>query len=450
MKYKTLTAPLSVQVEITDLCNQGCQHCYNFWRQNAIKKEKILDEQQITKIISILAQKKVFGVVFTGGEPLLNDVTKSTTLRGIKEASKLNIWPSVNTNLTTITKEDALRLKEAGVVSILTSILSFDPKTHNKIVQTPNSFERVIRGIKIVKSVKIPLSVSMVLLKMNSSHVYKTGELVSNLGVKSFNVTRVVPPFGCSKNFSEFVPSKKEILNSLDMLSKLKEDFGLRVGILEPYPYCLLADSPRYYEFLGRHCTAGILTCAIGADGKIRPCPHINTNYGNILREPFGLIWKRMGTWRTKPPLPKKCLTCEAIELCRGGCRINAFYKQGKFNDLDPLASPTKIPYIRNLIKTQKKKNLFMTVKLSQLMSFPPGINFRKESFGGIVGLGPSKVVFLKKGSFLLLSKLKVLHPIFSLKDIIGLYGISDKKATNLLIVLLTKGIIKKREGGGN
>lgn len=30
--YKTLSAPITTQVEVTETCNLLCSHCYNFWR----------------------------------------------------------------------------------------------------------------------------------------------------------------------------------------------------------------------------------------------------------------------------------------------------------------------------------------------------------------------------------------------------------------------------------
>ena len=40
--YKTLSAPLVVQVEISEKCPNRCLHCYNFWRRND-KKTKLVN-----------------------------------------------------------------------------------------------------------------------------------------------------------------------------------------------------------------------------------------------------------------------------------------------------------------------------------------------------------------------------------------------------------------------
>jgi len=30
--YRTLKAPISAQIEVTEECDNCCLHCYNFWR----------------------------------------------------------------------------------------------------------------------------------------------------------------------------------------------------------------------------------------------------------------------------------------------------------------------------------------------------------------------------------------------------------------------------------
>ena len=32
MRYRELSAPISIQFEITGACNNNCVHCYNHWR----------------------------------------------------------------------------------------------------------------------------------------------------------------------------------------------------------------------------------------------------------------------------------------------------------------------------------------------------------------------------------------------------------------------------------
>ncbi|MBU1119831.1 radical SAM protein [Patescibacteria group bacterium] len=141
--YKTLSVPLDVQVEVTTLCNEACVHCYNFWRGGQFKKEvanfpqKTLQKDQLSHIIAELIQDQVFRVTFTGGEPFLY---RSTVIEGIRLAREGGLDCSLNSNLTTMNSATADRLGEVGLGSILTSLHSFDERTHDAITPKKGIF----------------------------------------------------------------------------------------------------------------------------------------------------------------------------------------------------------------------------------------------------------------------------------------------------------------------
>src|SRR3989344_8900531 len=68
--YKTLSAPLDVQVEVTTLCNEACVHCYNFCRGGKFKEQPInfsdstLNTRDMAKVIRQLVDNQVFRVTF--------------------------------------------------------------------------------------------------------------------------------------------------------------------------------------------------------------------------------------------------------------------------------------------------------------------------------------------------------------------------------------------------
>ena len=70
--FRTLKAPLSVQIEVTENCNHRCTHCYNYWK----KGDKCIFENMTfataKKVADEVINSQVFGVTLTGGEPFLN------------------------------------------------------------------------------------------------------------------------------------------------------------------------------------------------------------------------------------------------------------------------------------------------------------------------------------------------------------------------------------------
>jgi MoaA/NifB/PqqE/SkfB family radical SAM enzyme len=65
---KLLSAPTAINLELTEICNVKCRHCYNFWRDESIGTVSITEEK-FDLIIDRLLDAGVFYVILTGGEP---------------------------------------------------------------------------------------------------------------------------------------------------------------------------------------------------------------------------------------------------------------------------------------------------------------------------------------------------------------------------------------------
>lgn len=338
--YKTLSAPIEVQVEMTTVCNNTCAYCYNYWREKDVSnrtrgaRESTLDGKQISRVIDELVGNKIFFLTLTGGEPLL---FKKATLDVIKRATENDIACSLNTNLTTVTKEDVRLLKQVGVDSIITSLISYDEDIHDYLSQRRGAFRQAVEGIQNVLSEGIRLRVNMVVTQANETQVYETGKFVHSLGVTAFSATKATPPPNC-EDFSSLSISQDSLRNSLDQLLALHEEFNMNVDILEPYPLCAMRDISRYKYFARKRCNAGVTTCTIGATGEVRPCSHADIVYGNIFTEPLKQVWEKMSEWRDGSLVPELCLNCKFFRLCGAGCRMEA-KSHGDIGGLDPYAS---------------------------------------------------------------------------------------------------------------
>ena len=107
--YKTLSAPISAQVEVTEVCNLSCVHCYNVWHQKPPSEYSTLNKDRLLYVLEELRDSGIFKVTLTGGEPLLS---KDSVIEAVQYLTENNITCSINTNLTTVSEEDAFRLNE--------------------------------------------------------------------------------------------------------------------------------------------------------------------------------------------------------------------------------------------------------------------------------------------------------------------------------------------------
>ncbi len=64
-RYNCLSMPIQVSFGITNRCNLNCKHCAFNNRDSSNE----LTTDEVKQIILNLAKEKLFGVIFTGGEP---------------------------------------------------------------------------------------------------------------------------------------------------------------------------------------------------------------------------------------------------------------------------------------------------------------------------------------------------------------------------------------------
>ena len=400
--YKTLSAPLVAQVEISSRCPNQCLHCYNYWRTaNETPSCSDLSLENTEQIMAQLAINHVFHIVLTGGEPLLN---KPVLFRALELATKTGITAGVNSSVVTLTKEDAERFKALHVSAVLTSLMGPTAEVHDAIAQRHGAFTRTLRGIRLLQTAGVPVDVNMVISQKNKGVVRETARLVKSLGLHHFNSTRAGCPGNCS-DFSEFSLDLEEFREYLATLHSTGEEENLAVGVLESYPLCGIKEVDKYRAFMGRRCLAGITSHTVGYDGAIRPCSHLDVSCGNLLLEELATIWKRMVMWRDGSLLPKLCHSCKVLPWCGGGCRMEAKMCNGFLNTPDPYMAPQDIEYVFNQLTQQNSEHKSETIMPPQA-KVSPRLRMRPESFGGIAFLGQRFSCYLNKDAYMLLGGL--------------------------------------------
>ena len=412
--YKTLSAPLTAQVEVTQRCNESCLHCYNHWRKRDNPSPfSTLNESQLSYVVRELIKNRVFGVTLTGGEPML---FKTAVYEAVKMCTTAGMSCSLNSNLTTVKREDAIALKEAGVSFVLTSLLSHEESIHDVITERPGSHKKTLAGIAVLQQAGVPVGVNMVITRLNQHQIYETGKFVASLGVKNFSATKVSPSLSMREHFSNLDVSQKTVRESLEILVRLREEFGLKVDILRCYPMCLIGDISRYKWFARRNCGAGVATVTVGADGSLRPCSHSDNVYGNVLEEGLQPGWKRMGEWRDGSLIPNRCWECAFLQECTAGCRTDAKYC-GDIKGMDPMATDPE-----EVMQQPISVDRFDSAKFTkQKIRMTKNLRFREEEFGGVLMAYGKPPIFLNKDAFSVALSLQDLSSFFIEEVAIGL-----------------------------
>jgi radical SAM protein with 4Fe4S-binding SPASM domain len=425
-----LKTPLDTQIEVTSDCPHACRHCYNYWRTDPKHPPFILNEEQGCDIVEKLAACGVFNIVLTGGEPLLN---LPTCMACIESARDHGMRVMMNSNLVLLSDASASRLRSAGLDHILTSICGPDAAMHDHITQRPGSFDWLVAGIRIAKNARIRVSANMVVSRLNVGAVGATAETAARIGASAFCATKACCPGSC-RNFSDLRLTPDDLTRFLNGLSRLRKTASIPIETSEPVPLCALSNVECPEQYAASQCYAGMNTMTIAADGSVRPCPHLDVQYGNILSQSVEEVWHAMDPWRKGEYVPSVCRQCIAFPLCGGGCRMEAKAYSGKLDALDPYADPPHAAEMAAIVKA----------RLAEESATPPhsstrfkltGFRMREESFGGAIMLDNGRWVLVDPQEYAILTQLKhdAVYPVVA--SAIDWHGLNPEAAVRGLVI---------------
>jgi len=402
-----------------------------------------LSLQDIAILMSKMAEAKVFEIIFTGGEPLLN---KQSLFYGIKLAREFGIGVSLNSNLIPLTKKDAYFLREWRVRSVLTSILGPNDGIHDAITSRPGSFKETIRGIKYLQEVDIYPAVNIVVSQKNRSYLNETMKFLTSLGIKHICATRAGWPGNCS-DFSSLSLSFDDFRDYLEDFYCMSQELKIPVAVLESYPYCGMKELSRYRKFLGRRCNAGITTLTIGTNGLARPCSHLDIEYGNLLVENLKTVWSGMDDWRNGKMLPSECKICPLLKECGGGCRMETKMHSGSLSAMDPYSSLNDIEYaLRQMENIRSSTKTRLGTPSTFLL--PEGLRIREEFFGSVVFVKNHFKGYLNREATKFLLKLEP-KKLYSSREIFNWNNYDKDNLTQFVSKLFNKGLIISAKKGG-
>ena len=368
IEKRYLSLPLTAQLEVTDCCNHRCIHCYNLDSEIKNRPMRHVEDDVVLQCAQKLVDNKVFGVIVTGGEPLLK---KEHTKRVINLLKENKIRVSLNSNLTLFDDDFISFLKEKRV-GVLTSCPSAEPSSFTKLVGIDN-YTKFENNLKKLVLAGVKFTVNMVVTKENLHEIRPTAEKMKALGCKSFAAT----PMGLNVEYPrlDLLLSVEEVRQVIADLLWIEKNLGMKVDILEALPKCVFPESVlmEKHAFLNRKCQAGRTVIAVSCNGDVRPCAHNPFSYGNLLEEDLRDIWQKMSDWRSAQYVPELCLDCTWLNHCNGGCRTSAKAFNGDWNENDMWCTG------KLAVSSPNNDNSIIELKPDTQFQFTPNIQARKE-----------------------------------------------------------------------
>lgn len=413
-------APILVQWELTSQCNKKCIHCYNYWRTFDDNKygiqKKIVDRDSI---VDRIIESQVFSVIITGGEPLLmqNEMTNY-----IKRLRENNISVSINSNLSLLTNDTVIALKEMEVESILTSLPTYLQERDAIITNSQIGFKGTIDGILLAQEYGIKVIPNMVISKVNINDIYETVSMVRNLGINRMSFNFMIPPKN-NQYAKSIALSTIEINKAIDALFWASEQFQVKISSVENYPFCICDDMNKL-RLLGmiKGCGEGKNYCVIDEEGSIRSCIVTDEIVSMELMDAWKVICGQKYS-----QLPIECKDCKYVKMCAGGCRFAKNWRNF-YN---------KNHWVNEMVFGEK----LMEVNENCYFRFWSNLKYREEAKGGIIFRSNQNYIYIDRKTYNFFLKHK--FAVFSTDQFWKECGFAKRDALIILKLLMQKKVLE-------
>ncbi|MBS1851212.1 MAG: radical SAM protein [Acidobacteria bacterium] len=197
-RYGGRRVPLEASLEVTRRCPLECLHCYNnlsMADQQARARELSLEEYR--HLLDELAEMGVLWLLFSGGEIF----ARKDFLDIYTSAKKKGFLITLFTNGTMITEKIADYLKEWPPFAIEITLYGHTRETYEALTAIPGSYDRCIRGIKLLRDRGLPLKLKTVPTTINKHEVLDMKRFVQEeLGLEFKFDSLISPRIDCSQS----------------------------------------------------------------------------------------------------------------------------------------------------------------------------------------------------------------------------------------------------------
>jgi SynChlorMet cassette radical SAM/SPASM protein ScmE len=247
------------------------------------------------------------------------------------------------TNATLITEKTLEQFKigkrRLRLSSIQVSVDGSRPEIHNR--SRPKSFDRTMRGLRLLKEAGFPLTVRVTINRHNLHDLENIAHLLlEEIGLPSFSTNDAIPVGSGCQNEEEISLSPPEQAEAMEIMARLLERYPGRLNAqagpqAKIKMYAEMEHARKTGEKTTRWGMGHLSACGctfskidILHDGTIVPCSMLpDLTLGNITTDSLQEIWHNHPTlqaMRTRRTIPMTkvpgCAGCEWVSYCNGSC----------------------------------------------------------------------------------------------------------------------------------
>ena len=314
--------PSQVSIEVTRRCPLECLHCYNNLPMGDVEaRQRELSKEEHFRILDELVEMGCFWILYTGGEIF----ARKDFLEIYTYAKKKGFLITLFTNGTIINEQIADYLAEWPPFAIEITLYGRTRETYEALTAIPGSYDRCLRGIKLLKERNLPLKLKTVATSINKHEVIAMRKFAEEeLGVEFKMDGQVNPRIDCSQSPLAVRLTPEEVV-ALDMNAPkgVSEYRRLAQHDLENPPSLSQIDTMYF-------CGGGMNSFAINAYGEIGICVISQQETFGIREAGVRAVWETslLQLRNRKRTRITKCVHCHIQSLC-GMCPANGEMENG-------------------------------------------------------------------------------------------------------------------------
>jgi radical SAM protein with 4Fe4S-binding SPASM domain len=315
-------SPMQVSIEVTRRCPLECLHCYNNLSMGDMEaKRRELSTEEHFKMLDEMVEMGCFWLLYTGGEIF----ARKDFLEIYTYAKKKGFLITLFTNGTIINEQIADHLVEWPPFAIEITLYGRTRETYEALTSVPGSYDRCLRGIKLLKERGLPLKLKTVATSINKHEVLAMRKFAEEeLGVDFKMDGQINPRIDCSQSPLAVRLTPEDVV-ALDMSTPkaVSEYRRLAKRDLENPPNMSLSNSVYF-------CGGGMNSLAINAYGEMGICIISQQETFSIRGKSLRHVWdESLMRLRTRERTRMtKCVQCQIQSLC-GMCPANGELENG-------------------------------------------------------------------------------------------------------------------------
>jgi radical SAM protein with 4Fe4S-binding SPASM domain len=330
----TRDLPVLSEIALTYRCQNRCTFCYASSPDRGAEVPEMTPAEVQKVLDAIVDDARVPTVSFTGGEPTLYPDLPELIAYAKSRRLRTNL---ITNGIRCGVKSYVDNLAAAGLDSAQVSLEAAQAKIHDAVVGRPGAWSQTVRGIRNLKAVGVHVHTNTTINRLNRRHLPDLIDFLAEMEQPYLSMNMVIRTGGA---VGQPDIGYDEIGDVVTPLKERANEHGMRFVWYSPVPFCLF--NPVAHGLGSQSCSAADGLLSIAPNGDVLPCSSFEQGVGNLLHEPFDVIWNRRTAkyWRNKEFLPPGCRDCNFAALCCGACPLY-WDERGDFAEIAEHLTPT-------------------------------------------------------------------------------------------------------------